>query len=168
MKNKKGFKEIFKEHWEKFKKKFSGYNDEYYDEVVQKMLGCGDVINGYTEHCCTTCGLDIRRIAFSCKGTFCLSCGKVYSDSVVAHVSKVLHPGVSYRHIVLTIPEQLRDIFYKNRKNKGLYSALMRVGYQCLEDVVCSVRKQAVKIGAIVSSIPMDGQAHIIHICILL
>ena len=149
MKDKNSFKKIFEDHWDSFKLKHPAYNNELYNQAVQKMLGCGDPNNGYTEYRCTTCGLDTRRIPFTCKSTFCLSCGKVYSDSVVSQVSKVLHPRVSYRHIVLTVPEQLRQIFYNNRKNKGLYSALMRVGYQCLEDVVSSVRKQSVKIGAI-------------------
>jgi Putative transposase/Transposase zinc-binding domain len=147
--DKKSFKNIFRDHWQKFKQMYPGYNDAHYDQTVQKMLGCGDESNGYTEYRCTTCGLDVRRIAFTCKSTFCLSCGKVYSDSFVSQVSKVLHPGVTYRHIVLTVPEQLRQFFYNNRKNKKLYSVLMRVGYQCLEDVVSSIRKQSVKIGAI-------------------
>ena len=93
------------------------------------MLGCGDASNGYAEYRCTACGLDMRRIAFTCKSPFYLSCGKVYSDEVVVQVSKVLHPGITYRHIMLTVPEQLRQLFYKNRKNKKLYSALMMVGY---------------------------------------
>jgi hypothetical protein len=149
LRDKKSFKDIFRNHWEKFKQKYSGYNDAHYDQTVQKMLGCGDESNGYTEYRCITCGLDVRRIAFTCKSTFCLSCGKVYSDLVVSQVSKVLHPGVAYRHIVLTVPEQLRQFFYNNRKNKKLYSALMRVGYHCLEDVVSSAKKQLLKVGAI-------------------
>jgi hypothetical protein len=150
MNDKKSFKSIFRDHWDKFTQKHSGYNDVHYNQTVQKMLGCGEESNGYTEYRCTGCGLGVRRVAFTCKSSFCLSCGKVYADSVVSQVSKTLHPGVTYRHIVLTVPEQLRQVFYKNRKNKKLYSALMRVGYQCLEKVVGVVRKQSVKIGAIV------------------
>jgi hypothetical protein len=144
------FKKIFQDNWEKFKGKYPSYADEHYEITIQKMLGCGDGNNGYMEYQCTQCGLDSKRIAFTCKNPFCLSCGKVYSDSVVAQVSKMLHPGVSYRHIVLTVPEQLRQFFYKDRKSKELYSSLMRIGYQCLEDVVSVIKKQAIKIGAIV------------------
>lgn len=150
MQPKRAFKKIFEDHWSAFKLKYPAYNNEFYDQAIQKMLGCGDVSNGYTEHRCTTCGKDVRRIPFTCKSTFCLSCGKVYSDSVVSQVSKILHPGVTYRHIVLTVPEQLRNMFYKYRKNKVLYSALMKAGYQCLEDMVSAIRRQAVRIGAIV------------------
>ena len=150
MKDKTVFKKIFEEHWEGFKQKNPGYDNEHYNQAVEKMLGCGDANNGYVEYICTTCGLDFRRVPFTCKSSFCLSCGKVYSDAVVTQVSKVLHPGVSYRHIVLTVPEQLRKFFYKNRNDKKLYSELMRIGYKCLEDVVSVVKGQNVKIGAIV------------------
>lgn len=150
MRAKTAFKKIFQDHWISFKQNHAAYNDAHYDLAVEKMLGCGDSSNGYTEYRCTTCGLDIRRVPFTCKSPFCLSCGKVYSDGVVAQVSKVLHPGVTYRHIVLTVPEQLRDFFYKHRKDKKLYSELMRVGYKCLEDVVSTARRQDVTVGAIV------------------
>jgi hypothetical protein len=36
------FKQIFLDHWEGFKKAYSRYSTEYYDEVVGKMLDCGD------------------------------------------------------------------------------------------------------------------------------
>jgi hypothetical protein len=150
MSGKTEFKKIFLEYWEDFKRNHPGYDNAYYQEIIDKMLGCGDARNGYTEYRCITCGGGIKRIPFTCKSSFCLSCGKVYSDSAVSKVSKMLHPGVTYRHVVLTVPEQLRQVFYKNRKGRRLYAALMRVGYQCLEDIVSVVRKQSVKIGAIV------------------
>jgi hypothetical protein len=150
MNGKTEFKKIFLEHWKDFKRNHTGYDNEYYEQIVEKMLGCGDAGNGYTEYRCITCGNDIKRIPFTCKSSFCLSCGKVYSDLAVSRVSKMLHPGVTYRHVVLTVPEQLREMFYKYRKDKRLYAALMRAGYECLEDVVSVVRKQSVKIGAIV------------------
>ena len=95
MRKKTEFKKIFEDHWERFKQKHPVYNGVFYDQAVEKMLGCGDAKNGYTEYRCTTCGVDIRRVPFTCKSPFCLSCGKVYSDSVVTQVSKILHPGVT-------------------------------------------------------------------------
>jgi hypothetical protein len=149
MKDKKEFKQIFLDHWESFKQMYPAYDDEYYEESIQKMLGCGDDSNGYTEYICAFCGSDKRRIAFSCKSGFCLSCGKVYGDKVVSQVSKTLHVGVSYRHIVLTVPEQLREIFYQRRKQRELYSLLLKTAYECLEDVVnTATRKRQLVIGA--------------------
>ncbi|MDL1979834.1 MAG: transposase [Deltaproteobacteria bacterium] len=62
----------------------------------------------------------------------------------------MLHPGMVYRHIILTIPEQLREVFYNDRHDDNLLSALMRCGYECLEDVVGSVKRLSLKIGIIV------------------
>ena len=148
MKDKQTFKQIFLDHWESFKQSYPAYNDERYDESVQRMLGCGDDSNGYIEYICTFCGADKRRIAFSCKSGFCLSCGKVYGDKVVVQVSKTLHASVSYRHIVLTVPEQLREVFYQQRKQKELYSLLLQIAYECLKDVVINATGKRLIIGA--------------------
>jgi len=52
--------------------------------------------------------------------------------------------------MILTVPEQLRIYFYRDRREGRLLSALMRSGYECLEEVVGRGVKQEVKIGAIV------------------
>jgi len=62
----------------------------------------------------------------------------------------MLHPGVIYRHIVLTLPEQLRPVFFKERFNKDLLSGFMKCGAECLEDVVSVVKGKKLKIGTIV------------------
>ncbi len=41
------FKQIFQDGWEDFKKEYPRY--EGVDEVVQKMLGCGEIEKGYAE-----------------------------------------------------------------------------------------------------------------------
>jgi hypothetical protein len=53
----------------------------------------------------------------SCKSSLCLRCAKVYVDNWVSQVSQMLHAGVIYRHIVLTVPEMLRKTFYQQGKN---------------------------------------------------
>jgi hypothetical protein len=47
--------------------------------------------------------------------------------------------------MVLTVPEQLRIHFYRNRQDGKLLSELMRSGYECLEDVVSKAVRQKVK-----------------------
>ena len=49
-------------------------------------------------------------MAFSCKSQFCLSCAKVYGQQWVETVQGMLHPGVAYRHLILTVPEGLRPL----------------------------------------------------------
>jgi hypothetical protein len=144
------FKTIFKDQWEFFKERHPQYNTEQYDNPVQKMLGCGDEFNGYSEHLCMWCGRDRLRVPFSCKCCFCLSCAKQYVDNFVSKVGAMLHPGVTYRHIVLTLPEQLRPFFFKARHNNDLLSVFMRCGYECLEDIVSTVKRKDLKIGCII------------------
>jgi len=69
----------------------------------------------------------------SCKSSLCLRCAKVYVDNWVAQVSKTLHEGVIYRHIVLTVPAVLRTSFYRNAQ--VLLSPFMQCGVHCLDDV---------------------------------
>ncbi len=71
------FKQIFDDHWDEFKAKYPKYDNEQYEEPVQKMLECGNESDGYSEHICMNCGRDFRRVTFSCKSYFRLSCLKV-------------------------------------------------------------------------------------------
>ena len=137
-------------HWNEFKKKYPSYDTPQYNEAIEKTLKCGMEEGGYTEYRCIECGIGVKRIPFSCKSAFCLSCSKVYVDDVVSHVSKNLHPGVRYRHIVLTLPEQLRKYFYQNRHEGKLMSEFMQTGYKCLENAVSTMLRQTVKIGCVV------------------
>jgi len=77
---------------------------------------------------------------------------------MVCQVSKMLHPGVIYRHCILTVPEQLRQVFYDNRHDGELLSRFMRIGDQCLEDVVSIVKRVDLKIGAIMV-LPTHGRS---------
>jgi len=77
------------------------------------MLGCGDPRNGYSLYRCVDCGEE-HIVGFSCKSRFCPSCGKKYVDNwVEGQVDKILE--VSHRHLVFTVPEQLRGKIYWNR-----------------------------------------------------
>jgi len=144
------FSKIINDHWEQFKAEHPKYDIPQYNKPIEKALNCGEEQGGYTEYRCYECGLGMRRVAFSCKSCFCLSCGKVYTDNVVSQISMNLHAGMSYRHIVLTIPEQLRDYFFKNRFDGKLLSSFMRIGYECLENAVSKTVRTAVKIGCVV------------------
>lgn len=142
------FKQIFADHWDNFKRLNPRYDTAYYDELVSKMLSCGNPENiGYVKYMCLNCGHGSRLISMSCKSSLCLRCSKVYVDNWVSQVSKMLHPGLFYRHIVLTVPEKLRKFFFNN--SSDLLSQLMRVGVNCLDDFFSHVAKKAVKGGYI-------------------
>jgi hypothetical protein len=128
------FKQIFVDHWNGFKHVYPRYNTRYYDSLVAKMLGCGNPDKmGYIEYRCEHCGHGKHLVAMSCKSSLCLRCAKVYVDNWVAQVSSMLHEGVIYRHIVLTVPAVLRTTFYRNAQ--VLLGPFMRSGVRCLDDV---------------------------------
>jgi len=132
-----------------FTRVYPRYDTPYYDGLVDKMLGCGNPEKmGYIEYRCLHCGQGQHCVAMSCKSSLCLRCAKVYVDNWVAQVSKMLHEGVIYRHIVLTVPAMLRTTFYQNAQ--ALLSPFMRCGVRCLDDVFSRVSGKNLKGGYIV------------------
>ena len=121
------FKQIFAEHWEGFTHAHPRYQTSYYEGLVAKMLACGNPAKmGSIEYRCLHCGQGQHLVAMSCKSSLCLRCAKVYVDNWVSQVSQMLHAGVSYRHIILTVPAMFRTTFYHNAAL--LLSGLMRCG----------------------------------------
>ena len=155
------FKQIFADHWEPFQHAHPRYQTSYYDGLVTKMLACGNPENiGYLEYRCLHCGQGKHRVAMSCKSSLCLRCAKVYVDNWVSQVSQVLHKGVIYRHIILTVPAMFRTTFYQNAA--VLLSALMRCGAQCLDDVYSTVRGKVLRGGyiTVLHTHGRNGQCH--------
>lgn len=141
------FKQIFRDHWPSFKKRHPRYDTPDYDTVIQKMLDCGDPdAMGYLQYRCTHCG-ETQRIAFTCKSCFCLSCAKGYTDRWVDFIGRRLFPGVTYRHIVLTVPESLHSWFYRN---PTLLSPFMQAGHACLQEVLSRCAGVDLDLGTII------------------
>ncbi|MBI5788781.1 MAG: transposase [Candidatus Schekmanbacteria bacterium] len=110
-------KTIFCEHWKPAKQALSrGYEPSHWEDIVtavEKMLGCRDPANGFAEYICLKCGRT-KKVAFTCKSRFCTSCGKRYVDEWVNRTVKTVI-DVAHRHIVFTIPEELRQTIFKQR-----------------------------------------------------
>ena len=82
------FKKIFRDHWDQYKTAYPRYNSDYYDNVIRKMLDCGDPDKmGYARYWCCCCG-ESRKIAFTCKSCFCLTCAKGYTDKWSDFISR--------------------------------------------------------------------------------
>jgi hypothetical protein len=127
------FKQIFAEHWDAFQHAPPRYQTPYYDSLVAKMLACGTPEKiGYIADRCLPCGQGKHVVSMSCTSSFCLRCATVAVDNGVSQVSKVLHAGVIYRPIILTVPAMFRTTFYQNAAL--VLSTLMRCGVQCLDD----------------------------------
>src|SRR5712691_3988472 len=140
------FKQIFRDHWEPFQQYQPRYQDRHVQAVIDKMLGCGTLEAGYTTYLCPHC-LEEKRVAFSCKSSFCLSCCKVYVDEWVAHIGRTLYEGVSYRHTVLTMPDALHLEFYRDR---SLLADLMQCGVAMLSDALSWFKKVKLEAGYVV------------------
>jgi hypothetical protein len=69
-------------------------------------------------------------------------------DNWVSQVSQMLHEGVIYRPIVLTIPAMLRTTF--SQHTKDVLSPFMRGGMRCLDDVWSRLSGQVLTGGSIV------------------
>jgi hypothetical protein len=142
------FKQIFADHWDTFQRVHPRYQTSYYNGLVAKMLACGNPDKmGYIEYRCLHCGQGKHLVAMSCKSSLCLRCAKVSVDNWVNQVSKALHEGVIYRHIILTVPAMFRTPFYQNAA--VVFSAFMRCGRQCLDDFYSEVRGKALRGGSI-------------------
>jgi hypothetical protein len=155
------FKQLVADHWDEFKQAHPRYQTAYYDSLVDKMLGCGNPDKmGYVEYRCEQCGQGKHLVSMSCKSSLCLRCAKVHVDNWVSQVSKVLHEGVIYRHIILTVPAMFRTTFYQHAG--ALLSVLMRCGVQCLDDFYSEVRGKVLKGGYITVSHThgRNGQYH--------
>jgi hypothetical protein len=141
--DKETFKQIFRDHWEAFWQREGHHLRPEVPEVVEKMLGCGDPARGYSTYLCEHC-LEEKRVAFSCKSSFCLSCCKVYIDQWVRHIGQTLYEGVSYRHVVLTVPDVLRMPFLHDR---SLLADLMQCGVKMLGEALSWFKKCPLEAG---------------------
>lgn len=87
---------------------------EHIDEAVSKDLKCSDIKYGFAEYKCEMCG-DSTKVPFTCKSKFCNGCGRLYTmkwaEKQRQNMLRVVH-----RHIVFTLPKELRNYFYSNRE----------------------------------------------------
>lgn len=141
------FKQIFRDHWDHFKVVYPRFDIPPCNATVQKMLDCGDPEKmGFVQYRCLSCG-ETRRIAFTCKSCFCLSCAKVYTDRWAEFIGRRLLPGITYRHMVLTMPDYLNTWFYRD---PTLLSPFMRAGYACMRDIFRVAGGAELDLGAVI------------------
>ena len=143
------FQQIFADHWEVFQQAHPRYQTAYYDDLVAKMLACGHPATmGYVAYRCLHCGQGTHRVSMSCKSALCLRGAKVAVENWGSQVSAMLHDGVLYRHIILTVPAMFRTTFYQHAA--VVLSAFIRCGAQCLDDFSSTIRGKTLRGGSIV------------------
>jgi Putative transposase/Transposase zinc-binding domain len=130
------FKLIFTAHWTAFVANNPRYDTDYYHAEINKMLICSSEANGFATYQCLGCGKAEHKVNFSCKGKACPQCGKRYARDSMTKIAAKLFPGVSYRQVVLTLPEQLRIPFHNHPDQSGLYSRFMGLAQACLAELI--------------------------------
>ncbi|MEG2057838.1 MAG: transposase zinc-binding domain-containing protein [Romboutsia sp.] len=99
-----------KEMWHRVPKEMR----KHIDDTVIKALSCGDISKGFREYMCIKCGFS-HKIGFMCEGKFCNKCGRLYAlKSAEKQYEKMLK--VAHRHVIFTIPDELRNYFYSDRE----------------------------------------------------
>ena len=120
-------KQIFSENWNDFLKLPGVSVRSVVKEDVKRMIGCGDLEKGHRVYECPSCN-ETKKVAFRCKSRFCTSCGKKYVDDRADAMSKKLIK-VNHRHMVFTIPEELRIYF---RRERSLLGLLPKLAYEVI------------------------------------
>lgn len=143
------FLEIFNQHWDEFKSLYPNYSEKRFDEVIQSIVKCGDPEFGFKQYQCFNCGKDSRIVSFSCKSPLCLTCGRTRGEKYSSKIKSRLHPDVKYRHVSLTIPEQFRWIFYRNRKETKYFNRFFQAGWECIQDFIAEALKMKVECGCL-------------------
>lgn len=113
-------KQILKEHfagfWYLHDERFPEDYREDIKETIEKTMSCGSKDKGYARYECFGCENSTPKfICFTCKSRFCHRCGKKYTDDWADKQQELIF-DVPHRHMVFTIPKELRQLFYHDRK----------------------------------------------------
>lgn len=110
------FKEIFDDHWETFMQAMLATGKTIrpvIHEEVRKIINCQNPKMGTAVYLCGKCDR-IKHVPFTCKSRFCNTCGVKYSENRAINMSSTLM-NADHRHVVFTIPRELRRIFAHDR-----------------------------------------------------
>lgn len=119
-------KQIFRDHWDSFLALGLSIRAIVITEV-ERMMSCGEPEMGYAYYQCPHCG-KYRFVPFRCHSRFCNTCGVAYqADRAEVIEEKLLN--CRHRHVVFTIPQELREYF---RKDRSLLDILFKSAAQVI------------------------------------
>ncbi len=112
---------------------------------ITKLLSCKNIIRGYQEyHCSNPKCSHVKHIHFTCKCKACSSCGKKATEAWIQKQNQIL-PDTSWQHITFTMPSELWDFFWYNRKLLNLIGA---IAAKCLQTMA---KKKKIILGIFIS-----------------
>lgn len=119
-------KQIFIDNWHKFLALGFPIRAVVLKEV-QRIMSCGDPSLGHALYFCSHCW-KYKYVPFRCKSRFCNTCGMKYvQDRAHNLTSKLIR--CSHRHLVFTIPQELRVFF---REDSSLLDILFQAASQTI------------------------------------
>ena len=108
-------KQIFKDWWNSFLNDHPNFKiRDVVFKNVKKVLSCKTFDLGYTQYECPECH-KVLTVPNTCKSRFCSSCGNKYNEARAISIFAKLF-DFSHRHVVFTIPKELRNFFREDRK----------------------------------------------------
>lgn len=111
-------KKILEDNFEEFKN--NNKVREVCKKEVGKVLKCKDIKHGHTLYECPNCHEELQ-VPFTCKSRLCNSCGKLKTEEWTENIKNIIL-DLPHRHIVFTIPEELRNLFQKDRNKLKILS----------------------------------------------
>ena len=105
--------EIFEKHWDSVYLENKDIIDKYRhnaDKEIHKVIDCHNKDLGCTVYICPDCD-DVIFVGNTCKSRMCSSCGYKYKMERVDNIVNASYK-CKHRHIVFTIPEELRKYFF--------------------------------------------------------
>ena len=112
-------KDIFLDHWNGFLNKFPTLNiREIVFYNIKRMIKCKTLDLGFDVFKCPNCNKE-KFCFHTCKSRICSSCGNKYNNERQTFIFSKLFK-FKHRHIVWTIPEELRKYFREDRKRLSL------------------------------------------------
>ncbi|HNK95962.1 MAG TPA: transposase [Leptospiraceae bacterium] len=115
------YKAVWKRHWKEFVNQYDRRFKAIYGkltgekiEEVEKLLGCGDFLNGFQRYSCEECDINLI-VPFSCKSRLCLSCyrKKLFGWSI--NLSHILNIDLRHIHVTFTIPGTVSNLLFQRR-----------------------------------------------------
>ncbi|HAU36800.1 MAG TPA: hypothetical protein DCX07_03670 [Phycisphaerales bacterium] len=161
-------KEIVGQHWPDVLRSNPRFNTLWHRRVVGNTLRCGDADRmGFAKYRCTRCG-QTRLVSFTCKTQFCPTCAKRRALEWSEFIASRLLPGMRYRQVILTVPEELRV----HCRNPKLLGELLRIAHRTLAEVFRkNTRRKDLEIGtiAVLHSQGRAGNLHLhVHVLVTL
>lgn len=107
-------KQIFNDWWEKFLIQYPSIKiRDVVHKNIERMLKCKTWDLGFSLFKCEKCNAE-KIVPHTCKSRICSSCGSKYNKQRENSIFEKLYK-CKHRHVVFTIPEELRVYFRQDR-----------------------------------------------------